>query len=450
MPLSQNPANASSCALAEVTASGTSVATGVFSRKSSGLIRVGGTLDVFIFNVGLVSVGIAIAYNQYYGPSLYPGAQPWISTMFAVAGMLFVAAAFYCWSVIFPRSGGVYVFLSRTISPGVAFVMSLIETIILLYYGALAAGLIVQVGLSSFFGAVGMVGRNATLTSWGVTVAKPAGVFWIGALIIIVAGALLISGTRRYFTVQRVLFVVAVAGLAVIAVVMLAGSRKGSVRFHVVGSGLVPTGPHNGYADGGWVTSHGYDALFRGFKFHVVLITLAPSARGPHAAQMLNAAITKTDKRLKGIELGTPDPIPAVAELKEVEQLPILLGGFLALLAIGAVGHALATAVRRRSHDFAVLRALGMTQRQCRWVVVTQASVLAAIGLLFGIPIGLAVGRSVWRVVADYTPIAYVPPMAVLALLLIAPGALLLANLLAAWPGRRAARLRVAHILRAE
>jgi amino acid transporter len=141
--------------------------------------------------------------------------------------MLFVAAAFYCWSVVFPRSGGVYVFLSRTINPGVAFVMSLIETIILLYYGALAAGLIVQVGLSSFFGAVGTVGQNATLTSWGVTVAKPAGVFWIGTLIIVVAGAVLISGTRRYFTVQRVLFVVAVAGLAVIAVVMLIGSRSG-------------------------------------------------------------------------------------------------------------------------------------------------------------------------------------------------------------------------------
>ena len=232
--------------------------------------------------------------------------------------------------------------------------------------------------------------------------------------------------------------------------VTLAGSRKGSVRFHVVGSGLVPTGPHNGYADGGWVTSHGYDALFRGFKFHVVLITLARSARGPHAATTLSAAIHKTDKRLSGIGFGAPDPIPEVAELKEVERLPILLGSFLALLAIGAVGHALATAVRRRSHDFAVLRAIGMTQRQCRWVVVTQASVLAVIGLLFGIPIGLAVGRSVWRVVADDTPIAYVPPMAVLALLLIVPGALLLANLLAAWPGRRAARLRVAHILRAE
>jgi amino acid transporter len=213
--------------MAEAVASGATAAPGVFSRKASGLVRVGNTLDVFIFNVGLVSVGIAIAYNQLYGPSFYPGAQPWISTLLAALGMIFVAAAFYCWSVVFPRSGGVYVFLSRTINPGVAFVMSLIETIILLYYAALAAGLIVQVGLSSFFGAVGTVSGNATMTSWGQSVAKPQGVFWIGALIIVAAGALLASGTRRYFTFQRVLFVVAVVGLAVIAGVMIFGSRGG-------------------------------------------------------------------------------------------------------------------------------------------------------------------------------------------------------------------------------
>ena len=232
--------------------------------------------------------------------------------------------------------------------------------------------------------------------------------------------------------------------------VELTGSRKHPVEYTVVGTGLVPSGPHNGYADGGWITQHGYDRLFSGFKFHVVFVTLVPSARHGDAGSALAAAVVKADRSLRGVSFERPDPIPEVAELREVERLPLLLGVFLALLAIGAVGHALATAVRRRSHDFAVLRAMGMTQRQCRWVVVTQASVLAVVGLAFGVPLGLAVGRSVWRVVADYTPIAYVPPVAVLTLLLIAPGALLLANLLAAWPGRRAARLRVAHILRAE
>ncbi len=225
---------------------------------------------------------------------------------------------------------------------------------------------------------------------------------------------------------------------------------KSSATFTVTGTGLVPVGPHNGYADGGWVTQHGYDAIFTGFKFHIVLVTLRPSARTPDAATTLTDAVAKTDPSLKGLGLGPPDPLPEVAELREVRILPVVLGVFLALLAVGAVGHALATAVRRRSHDLAVLRALGMTRRQCRWVVVTQATVLAVIGLVFGVPLGLAIGRSVWRAVANYTPIEYVPPMAVWALLLIGPAALLLANALAAWPGHRAARLRVAQILRSE
>ena len=66
-----------------------------------------------------------------------------------------------------------------------------------------------------------------------------------------------------------------------------------------------------------------------------------------------------------------------VAEIRQVRTLPVLLGAFLAVLAVGAVGHALATAVRRRSRDLAVLRAVGMTQWQCRWVVITHGIVAA-------------------------------------------------------------------------
>jgi ABC-type antimicrobial peptide transport system permease subunit len=60
--------------------------------------------------------------------------------------------------------------------------------------------------------------------------------------------------------------------------------------------------------------------------------------------------------------------------VQNVRVLPVLLGGFLGLLAVGAVGHALAMAVRQRRHDMAVLRALGMTRWQVRGVVITQLS----------------------------------------------------------------------------
>ncbi|PZS25141.1 MAG: hypothetical protein DLM58_23025 [Pseudonocardiales bacterium] len=232
------------------------------------------------------------------------------------------------------------------------------------------------------------------------------------------------------------------------AQVRLDGNRPGT--FTVTGTALVPEGPHNGYSDGGWLTDGGFDSIFRGFKFRLILVTLRPGTDASVVGPQLATAVSRTAPQWDGITFDKPDPLSEIADLRQVRVLPIVLGLFLALLAIGAVGHALATAVRRRSHDLAVLRALGMTQWQCRWVVVTQATVLAVVGLLLGVPLGLAVGRTVWRAVADFTPLQYVAPMAVWAMLLIVPAALLIANLLAAWPGQRAARLRIAHILRAE
>ncbi|MEJ7772217.1 MAG: FtsX-like permease family protein, partial [Geodermatophilaceae bacterium] len=222
---------------------------------------------------------------------------------------------------------------------------------------------------------------------------------------------------------------------------------KATERLTLVGIGFTPEGPHNAYANAGWVTRHGYDALFDGFKFHFMLVAFAPEADTDAAVSRLNQATTDAGF---GPLFEDPFTPQQVADIGQVKVLPVFLGGFLALLAVGAVGHALATAVRRRRHDIAVLRALGMTRWQSRGVVVVQASVLALVGLVLGVPLGIALGRILWQVVADYTPLQYVPPLALLALVLVVPGALIVANLLAAWPGRRAAGLRIGHVLRTE
>jgi hypothetical protein len=221
----------------------------------------------------------------------------------------------------------------------------------------------------------------------------------------------------------------------------------------VTGIGFVPGGPHNDYYDGAWLAPAGFDRLFRGahyaFKFHAATVALRPGADPQAVARRLNA-IAVTIKGGQAITVGSPDPIKQVQEIRDVAVLPLALGAFLALLAVGAVGHALSIAVRRRRHELAVLRALGLTRRQCRLVIVTQASVLAVIGLIFGIPLGIMLGRLVWRAAANTAPLAYHPPLALWALLLTGPLALLAANLLAAWPAARAARLRAARILRTE
>lgn len=219
----------------------------------------------------------------------------------------------------------------------------------------------------------------------------------------------------------------------------------------VTGIGFVPYAGHNNYDDGAWLSTTGYDRFVTGFKFHFGYVALRPGADIDEVMSRLAAlAAPLVGGDPAAVAMRATEPLVEAAQIRNVQVLPLVLGGFLALLAVGAVGHALATAVRRRRHDVAVLRALGMTRTQARGMVLTQACVLAAVGLLFGVPLGLALGRVLWRWVADITPLQYEAPLALLALLLAVPVTVVVANALAAWPGRQAARLRIGHVLRAE
>ena len=215
----------------------------------------------------------------------------------------------------------------------------------------------------------------------------------------------------------------------------------GEVELTVTGIGFVFPSPHNDYASGGWVTADTYDSLFDGFKFHFIVIDVASGVDPPTVADRLGTL---------GIQTEPNSPLAEQRQLQQVQAIPWFLAGFLALLGIAAVGHALATAVRRRRRDLAVLRAVGMTRPQSRGVVVAQATTLALIGIAVGIPLGIALGRTVWRYVADLTPAFFVPPFALVAVALVVPVALLAANLMAIRPSWKAANMRLGEELRSE
>jgi ABC-type lipoprotein release transport system permease subunit len=151
-----------------------------------------------------------------------------------------------------------------------------------------------------------------------------------------------------------------------------------------------------------------------------------------------------------GLEAETPAVPPDLANLSNVRSLPLFLAAFLVVLAIGAVAHALLTGARSRSHDLAVLRALGLTPRQAGACVTWQAAVIGVIALAIGVPLGLVIGRQVWRVLADSLSFVYVGPLSGLVLVVVVPVALVTLALLALWPARVAARLRTAEVLRTE
>ena len=75
---------------------------------------------------------------------------------------------------------------------------------------------------------------------------------------------------------------------------------------------------------------------------------------------------------------------------------------------------------------------------------------IAIVGLVIGIPLGIAVGRWLWVVFARELSAVPDPIVPAASVALAAVAALVLANLVAALPGRSAARTPAAMVLRAE
>jgi FtsX-like permease family len=148
----------------------------------------------------------------------------------------------------------------------------------------------------------------------------------------------------------------------------------------------------------------------------------------------------------------TADQRPGdIKDYNGIRDTPLILGLVLALLAAGTLIHVLVTAVRRRRRDLAVLKALGLTRAQLRAVIAWQATALAAAALVIGVPVGIIAGRWTWAVFASTGGVSARATVALPVVLLAVPAVtLLLANLIAAFPGRAAARLRPATVLRAE
>jgi hypothetical protein len=239
-------------------------------------------------------------------------------------------------------------------------------------------------------------------------------------------------------------------------------------RFRVVGLGLLPTTPHSSFDQGGWVT---LDDLPRAIPRSVretlteaygtdlrddAALAQSVGVLGNVAVALRPGAdVTEVEQRLRDeispeIVLSAPTPSADQQAMHNVRSLPILFGVFAPLVALAALLHVSSSVLRRRGTDIAVLRAIGLTPRQAAACVAWQSTVLAAIGLVVGAPLGFIAGRTAWRVVAEHTPIVTVIPSLSVALLVIVPAALLAANLAGARPAWRVARSSPVEQLRAD
>jgi FtsX-like permease family/MacB-like periplasmic core domain len=243
--------------------------------------------------------------------------------------------------------------------------------------------------------------------------------------------------------------------------VMLSGGHVAARRLRIVGTATMPaitkgldmgTGAVVATSDFPVSILNPQDSQFPGPN--AVLVRVAPG----QSASLAHRSLEKIDQGVNAIrDAGSPAGgivtvlRPAeIVNYRSMGTTPAILGAGLAVGAVVALGLTLVASVRRRRRELALLKSLGFTQRQLAAAIAWQSSSSVVIGAVLGVPLGIVIGRVLWNLFARDIDAVPAPSIPVLVIALIALGAVVLANIVAAVPGRMAARTPTALVLRAE
>lgn len=175
----------------------------------------------------------------------------------------------------------------------------------------------------------------------------------------------------------------------------------------------------------------------------IAVIELAPGADtaafGAAAAEAFGLPPT---------EFQQPELPTDLANFGRADATPAVIGGLMGLVSVATLFHVLVLAVQRGGGTLAVLRTIGFTSRQLLSAVTCQAVFLVMVSFLFGLPLGIALGRWAWIVFAESLGVVPEPSVPVAAVALTATAALVIGILVASFPGWRAGRTSAAAILR--
>jgi ABC-type lipoprotein release transport system permease subunit len=215
--------------------------------------------------------------------------------------------------------------------------------------------------------------------------------------------------------------------------------------FRVVGRGVLPEVGTAGAAplalgEGVAIPFEALRRLHPEAERNILFLGLAPGA--PRGATL--------ERLTREVSAALPRRPVDVGNWGRVSGFPYLLAALIAAAVAAILGHALITSIRRRRRDLAVLKTLGFERRDVLATVAWQATTVAAIGLLVGLPLGIGLGRFAWNLLATELGVVSEPVAPVSSGLLVIPATLLLANLVALLPGRVAAATPPASVLRTE
>jgi ABC-type lipoprotein release transport system permease subunit len=163
-----------------------------------------------------------------------------------------------------------------------------------------------------------------------------------------------------------------------------------------------------------------------------------------------NATTAPAGAALEEIDFEAAPVPPSVQRIGQTGALPWYLAGFLCLLGAAGLLHELVTTVRRRRHDLAVTRALGLTPRRAASAVTWQSVLTALAGAALGLVLGLVAGSVIWSRIAESLGVLESSVLPGWSVGLVVVAVLGVAAVVSMPPRWRAGRIPLAPVLRSE
>jgi APA family basic amino acid/polyamine antiporter len=179
--------------------------TQVFARKSSGLIRVMSPYSAFAYNV--LNIGVIFPWVYLLTLGLWPDANVPLGILITGIFTTFLAVAYAGLAAAMPRTGGDYVFQSRTLKPFIGF--AIVSTMIITFFlqwQALGGWLTAILGFAPLFTGLGLTMNNTSLLNLGVWFTTPLGIWVTTAAASTFAAVILIKSFRWFVMAQWVMW----------------------------------------------------------------------------------------------------------------------------------------------------------------------------------------------------------------------------------------------------
>jgi APA family basic amino acid/polyamine antiporter len=194
----------------------------IFSRESSGLVRIGSPWRMLLLNVANVGV-VYIMFTYWSFPAIFPQSNLLVAIPIAAALALPFNLLYGMFASIMPRTGSEYVFLSRTFHPAIGFMASFAAAMSQAFWVGIGGYWIAQFVLGPLLSSYGLASGNQTIADVGAWANEPNTWFLFGTVFIVLMTLLNIRGLRAYLKFQDINWIVgAVTGVLLLLIFFMA------------------------------------------------------------------------------------------------------------------------------------------------------------------------------------------------------------------------------------